>query len=171
MTDKDSKKEGKKVLEKESKKDEISSEKNVATAVVEKREEKRSGGKKIDQVLDTISGMTLIELSDLVKAIEDKFDVSAAVPVMAAAAVQPGVAGEAATKDVEKTEFNVILKAIGEKKIQVIKEVRAITSLGLKEAKALVEEAPKPVKQGVLEKEAKEIKEKLEAVGATVEIE
>jgi large subunit ribosomal protein L7/L12 len=108
--------------------------------------------------------MSVLELSELVKELEDKFGVSAAVPVAVAAA--PGsVAAEAAE---EKTEFDVILSQIGDKKIQVIKVIRAITGLGLKEAKALVDEAPKPVKEGVTKDEAEDIKKQLEEAGATV---
>ena len=115
-----------------------------------------------------ISELKLMEAADLVKAIEDKFGVSAAAPV-AAMGMMPGAgAGEAAAE--EQTEFDVILAAAGDKKIQVIKEVRGITGLGLKEAKELVEGAPKPVKEGVEKEEADKLKEQLEGVGATVEI-
>jgi len=106
------------------------------------------------------------ELSEFVKELEDKFGVSAAVAMPAAG----GAAAPAEEKAVEKTEFDVILTAIGDKKLQVIKEVRAMTSLGLKEAKTLVEEAPKAVKEGVSKEEAEEVKAKLEAVGASVEV-
>ncbi|MEK6776984.1 MAG: 50S ribosomal protein L7/L12 [bacterium] len=119
-----------------------------------------------EDVMSYIEGASMLEISDLVKEIEDKFGVSAA-PVAYAAGPMAG--GEAAVVE-EKTSFDVILSTVGEKKIQVIKEVRAITSLGLKEAKDLVEGAPKPVKEGVSKEEAAQIKEKLEAVGATVEI-
>jgi len=111
--------------------------------------------------------MTVLELSGLVKELETKFGVSAAAPMAFAAA--PGAGGAAAAAE-EKTEFTVVLAAAGEKKIEVIKEVRAITGLGLKEAKDLVEGAPKPVKDGVAKKDAEEMKKKLEAVGAKVEI-
>lgn len=119
-----------------------------------------------EDVLKYIESASMLEISDLVKEIEDKFGVSAAPMAFAAG---PMAAGEAAVVE-EKTAFDVVLSAVGEKKIQVIKEVRAITSLGLKEAKDLVEGAPKPVKEGVSKEEAAQIKEKLEAVGATVEI-
>ncbi|OIP62780.1 MAG: 50S ribosomal protein L7/L12 [Nitrospirae bacterium CG_4_9_14_3_um_filter_53_35] len=119
-----------------------------------------------EDVLNYIEKANMLEISDLVKEIENKFGVSAA-PVAYAAG--PQAAGEAAAVE-EKTAFDVILSAVGEKKIQVIKEVRAITSLGLKEAKDLVEGAPKTVKEGVSKEEAAQIKEKLSAVGATVEI-
>lgn len=118
-----------------------------------------------DDVLSYIEGASMLEISDLVKEIEDKFGVSAA-PVAVAAVGAPADA-EAAE---EKTSFDVVLAAIGEKKIQVIKEVRAATGLGLKEAKDLVEAAPKAIKEGVSKEEADQLKEKIEAVGATVEI-
>ncbi len=119
------------------------------------------------KVLDLVESMTVLEVSELVKAMEDKFGVSAAAPV--AVAAMPGAAGGGAAAE-EKTEFDVILAAVGDKKIQVIKEVRAITGLGLKEAKELVEGAPKPVKEGLPKDEAEKVKEQLETVGATVEI-
>lgn len=120
-----------------------------------------------DQVIDFISNMSVLELSEMVKELEEKFGVSAAA---AAVAVAPGASAEAAPAAEEKTEFDVVLTQVGEKKINVIKEVRAITGLGLKEAKEFVESAPKPVKEGIPEDEAKAIKEKLEAVGATAEV-
>ena len=120
------------------------------------------------KILDMISELKLLEAADLVKAIEDKFGVSAAAPVAAVGAM-PG-AGAAAEAEAEQTEFDVVLAAAGDKKIQVIKEVRAITGLGLKEAKELVEGAPKPVKEAVEKDEAEKIKEQLEGVGATVEV-
>ena len=120
----------------------------------------------IDDVLESIDSWTVLELNKLVKGIEEKYGVSAAAPAAAAAAAPAG--GGAAVE--EKTEFSVILAAVGEKKIQVIKEVRVITGLGLKEAKDLVDGAPKPVKEGVSKAEAEEIKKKLVDVGATVEL-
>jgi large subunit ribosomal protein L7/L12 len=119
----------------------------------------------IDDVLESIDSWTVLELNKLVKGIEEKYGVSAAAP-MAVAAAPAG--GGAAVE--EKTEFSVILAAVGEKKIQVIKEVRVITGLGLKEAKDLVDGAPKPVKEGVSKAEADEIKKKLVDAGATVEL-
>jgi large subunit ribosomal protein L7/L12 len=119
-----------------------------------------------DDVVEFISNMTVLELSEFIKELEEKFGVSAAAPV----AVAAGGGGEAAAPVEEQTEFDVILTGAGPKKIQVIKEVRAITSLGLKEAKALVEDAPQPVKEGVSKDEAEEIKAKIEGVGGTVEI-
>jgi large subunit ribosomal protein L7/L12 len=117
------------------------------------------------KIADELSNLTVIEAAELSKLLEEKWGVSAAAPVAAAAAAP--VAAEAAE---EQTEFTVVLVSFGEKKINVIKEVRAITGLGLKEAKALVEEAPKEVKEGVDKAEAAKIKEKLEGAGATVEI-
>ena len=121
-----------------------------------------------DDVLEFISNMSVLELSELVKDMEDKFGVSAAAPV-AMAGVMP-VGGDAGAAEEEQTEFDVILESFGDKKINVIKEVRAITGLGLKEAKALVEEAPKAVKEGVAKEEAEKVKEKLEGAGAQVSI-
>ena len=121
-----------------------------------------------EEILESIEGMTVMELSQLIKDLESKFGVTAAVPMAAMAGA--GAAAASAPQQEEQTEFNVILAGVGDKKIQVIKEVRAITSLGLKEAKDLVEGAPKPVKSGVSKTEAEELKAKLEAVGATVEI-
>ena len=117
-----------------------------------------------EEILNAISEMSVLELSELVKAIEEKFGVSAAAPVAVAAAAAPAAAAE------EKSEFDVILKEAGAQKIQVIKAVREITALGLKEAKALVDGAPKEVKTGVAKAEAEEIKKKLEEAGATVEL-
>ena len=122
-----------------------------------------------EDVVKYIEGMTVLELSELVKELEAKFGVSAAAPV-AVAAVAGGAAAAAAAPAEEKTEFDVVLTSFGAEKIQVIKEIRAITGLGLKEAKDLVEGVPKPVKEGIAKAEADEIKKKLEAVGATVEI-
>ncbi|MBC8247999.1 MAG: 50S ribosomal protein L7/L12 [Deltaproteobacteria bacterium] len=120
-----------------------------------------------EDVIEFISNMSVLELSELVKEMEDKFGVSAAAPVAMMAAA-PG-AGEAAAAE-EKTEFDVVLTAIGDKKIQVIKEVRAITGLGLKDAKALVDDAPKPVKEAVSKDEAEKIKAQLEEAGAQIEL-
>ena len=121
------------------------------------------------QLVDDLSALSVIEAAQLSKMLEDKWGVSAAAPV-AVAALSGGTAAPAAEAAAEQTEFDVILAAIGEKKINVIKEVRAITSLGLKEAKDLVEAAPKPVKEGVNKEEAAKIKKQLEDAGATVEI-
>lgn len=124
--------------------------------------------KKIEGMLGTIETMSVLELSNLVKAIEEKFDVTAQAPVVAATVGAPQ-AGAAAAEE-EKTTFTVVLTSAGDKKIQVIKEIRTITSLGLKEAKDLVESAPKTVKEGVSKEEAEEIKKKLETQGAKVEL-
>jgi large subunit ribosomal protein L7/L12 len=122
-----------------------------------------------DELLDAIGNMSVLELSEFVKAFEEKFGVTAATPVAVAAA--PGAGGGAAAPAVEeKTEFDVILTAAGEKKIQVIKVVREVTSLGLKEAKDLVDGAPKAVKEGVTKDEAEQVKAKLEEQGASVEL-
>ena len=120
-----------------------------------------------DDVVKFIEGMTVLELSALVKELEEKFGVSAAAPMMAAVAV--GGAAPAAAAE-EQTEFNAILTGFGAEKIQVIKVVRAITNLGLKEAKDLVEGVPKPIKEGISKDEAGDNKKKIEAVGGTVEI-
>lgn len=120
-----------------------------------------------DDVLSFIENMTVLELSSFVKELEDKFGVTAAAPM---AAVSMAAAGTVAEAPPEQTEFDVILANAGEKKIQVIKVVRAITGLGLKEAKAVVDEAPKPVKQGISKEEAESLKSQLEEVGAAVEV-
>ena len=120
-----------------------------------------------DQVIDFIANMSVLEMSELVKDMEEKFGVSAAAAAVATPAAGGG-GGEAATE--EKTEFDVILTSFGEKKINVIKEIRGITGLGLKEAKEAVESAPKAVKEGVSKEEAEEIKKKLEEAGASAEI-
>ena len=119
-----------------------------------------------EQIIDAIGSMTVLELSDLIKMVETKFDVKAAAPVAVAASPAAGAAAPVE----EKTQFDVILKSGGDKKINVIKVVRALTSLGLKEAKDLVEGAPKPVKEGVSKEEAEKIKKELEENGAQVEI-
>ena len=121
-----------------------------------------------DQVIEFISNMSVLEMSELVKEMEDKFGVSAAAAAVAAP-VSAGT-GDAAAPAEEKTEFDVILTSIGEKKINVIKEVRGITGLGLKEAKEAVESAPKAIKEGVSKEEAEEVKKKLEEAGASVEL-
>lgn len=121
-----------------------------------------------DDVIEFIANMSVLDLSGLVKELEEKFGVTAAAPMAFAAGAMP--AGDAAAAVEEQTEFDVILEAFGDKKINVIKEVRAITGLGLKEAKALVEEAPKAVKEGVAKAEADKIKEQLEGAGAQVSV-
>jgi large subunit ribosomal protein L7/L12 len=119
-----------------------------------------------EDVVSFIDSMSVLEMSEFVKELEDKYGVTAAAPAMAVAAPAAGGGAEAE----EKTEFDVILTAAGDKKIQVIKEVRAITGLGLKDAKDLVEAAPKAVKEGVKKEEAEEIQKKIEAAGGTVEV-
>ena len=121
----------------------------------------------LTQIVDTLSGLTVMEAAELAKLLEEKWGVSAAAPV---AMVAGGAAAAAAPAAVEKEEFDVILLSAGDKKIQVIKEVRAITSLGLKEAKDLVEGAPKPLKEGVTKEEAAKLKEQIEAAGGQVDI-
>lgn len=125
---------------------------------------------KMDEMIKTIESMSVLELSDLVKALEDKFGVQANMPMMAAMAAAPaaGAAGQAAAE--EKNSFTIFLANAGSNKISVIKEVRTMTSLGLKEAKDLVDAAPKAIKEGVPKQEAEELKKKLEAAGATVEL-
>ena len=121
------------------------------------------------ELIEEIKKMSVLELSEMVKALEEEFGVSAAMPMAVAAGPAAGAAPAAAEEE-ERTEFDVILKAAGEKKIQVIKEVRALTGLGLKEAKDLVDGAPNPVKQAVTKDEAEAIKAKLEEAGADVEV-
>ena len=124
----------------------------------------------MEQFISYVENMTVLELSQLVKALEDRLGVSAAAPMAVAAAMPGAGAGGDAAAEEEQTEFDVILAGIGDKKIAVIKAVRAITGLGLKDAKALVDEAPKPVKEGAAKDEAEQIKAQLEEAGATVEL-
>jgi len=123
---------------------------------------------KLEKIADELSALTVLEAADLATLLEDKWGVSAAAPVAMAAG--PAAGGDAGAAAEEQTEFAVVLTSFGDKKIGVIKEVRAITGLGLKEAKDLVEAAPKAIKEGVSKAEAEELKEKIEATGATVEI-
>lgn len=134
----------------------------------EKPVQKKPESNSVNEIIEKVESLTVLELADLVKALEDKFGVSAAAPVAAQAAL-PAQGGNGQPEE-EKTEFDVILKDIGANKIKVIKEVRAATGLGLKESKELVEGAPKAVKEKIEKKDADALKEKLEAVGATVEI-
>ena len=122
----------------------------------------------VQKLVDAVKELTVLELSELVSELEEEFGVTASAPVAVAAA--PAAGGDAAAAAEEKTEFEVVLASVGAEKIKVIKEVRDITGLGLKEAKALVDEAPKTIKEGVPTEEANAMKEKLEAVGATVEL-
>jgi large subunit ribosomal protein L7/L12 len=136
-------------------------------ATTKKKTEKKTGK---EVVLETIEQMTVLELSELVKDMEEKFGISASAPVVQTVAGMAAGGGAAVPAEEEKTEFDVILSAVGEKKIQVIKVVRELTNLGLKEAKGLVDGAPNPVKEGVTKEEAEMIKGKLEEVGASVEL-
>ena len=124
----------------------------------------------LEKIAESLSSLTILEASELTKMLEEKWGVSAAAQVAVAAAPAGGDAGGAAASAEEKTEFSVVLASMGDQKINVIKEVRAITGLGLKEAKDLVESAPKPVKEGVAKDEADKIKQQLEGAGATVEV-
>lgn len=150
--------------------------KEAQTEVKSQAEEKKAEKevamtKEQEEFVSKIEKMTVMELSALVKVLEEKFDVSAQAPMMVAAAGGgAGAAGGAAAAEEEKSTFDVVLADVGANKIQVIKEIRAVTSLGLKEAKDLVEAAPKPVKEGVPKAEAEEIKKKVEAAGAKVEL-
>jgi large subunit ribosomal protein L7/L12 len=132
-------------------------------------EKKVEVSKEMDQFISYIENLSVIELSKMVKALEARLGVTAAAPVAAVAAMPAGGAG-GATPAEEKTEFNVILTSFGANKINVIKEVRVVTGLGLKDAKDLVEAVPKPVKEGIAKEEAEKIKKQLEAAGATVEL-
>ena len=138
------------------------------TKVEEKEEVKLEG--KMAEFVDWIETISVLELSQLVTALEDRLGVTAAAPAAAVAVAAPAGGGDAGAPAEEKTDFSVVLAAAGDQKIAVIKEVRAITGLGLKESKELVESAPKPVKEGVGKDEAEELKAKLEGVGATVEL-
>ena len=130
--------------------------------------EKKAAG--TEEIMNAIKNMTVLELADLIKALETEFGITAAAPVVAATGAASAGPAEAAPSEEEQTEFTVILKDIGANKINVIKAVRELTTLGLKESKDLVEGAPKPVKEGVTKEEAAAAKEKLEAAGATAEI-
>ncbi len=159
MADEDAKTE-----EAEAEAPEASEEAETATATAEEAVEDKSYGEKITQIVDLFTGLTVMEVLELQDALKDK----GIEPAAAAAVVAGPAGGEAAAE--EKSTFDVILKSPGAKKIQVIKEVRGITSLGLKEAKALVDDTPQPVKEGVAKDEAEQLKEQLEAAGAEVEL-
>ena len=146
-------------------------EKKKEEAVEESKEQEKKEiklSKKAEEIVGAVEKLSVLELSNLVKALEDKFGVSA--QAMQVAAVGAPAAGAAGAPEEEKTSFDVILASVGDKKIQVIKEIRVITKLGLKEAKDLVDQAPKPVKEGTTKEEAEQIKKQLEAQGASVEI-
>ncbi|HOY10206.1 MAG TPA: 50S ribosomal protein L7/L12 [Candidatus Omnitrophota bacterium] len=140
--------------------------------VAEKQEQKAGVtlSPKLEEVAKLIEGLTALELADLVKGLEDRFGIQAAAPMPAGMMMAGPAAGGAAAVQEEKTSFTVVLAEVGANKISVIKEVRAITNLGLKEAKDLVEGAPKPVKEDVSKEEAEELKKKLESAGAKVEL-
>ncbi|MCL6639581.1 MAG: 50S ribosomal protein L7/L12 [Firmicutes bacterium] len=125
---------------------------------------------KVNEIVEAVKGLTVLELAELIKKFEEEFGVTAAAPVAVAAAPAGAAAAPAAAEEEEQTEFDVILASVGDKKINVIKVVREITGLGLKEAKDLVDNAPKPVKEKISKEEAQAIKAKLEEQGATVEI-
>ena len=146
-------------------------DKKATKKTAKKKTEKKEAKMSIDEIIDALGSMTVLELSELVKALEEKFGVTAAAPMVAVGAV-PGAAAAAAAvaEEEEKTEFDVILKDFGAQKIQVIKAVRELTDLGLRESKELVEGVPSPVKHGVNKEEAEQAKAKLEEAGAVVEI-
>lgn len=124
----------------------------------------------VEEIVDKIGGMTALELSELKKALEEKFDVQAAAPMAGMPMMMPGAGGDAGAAAEEKTEFDVILAEVGGEKLKVIKVVKDATGLGLKEAKEIVDSAPKPIKEGAPKEEAEELKKKLEEVGAKVEL-
>jgi large subunit ribosomal protein L7/L12 len=144
-------------------------DKKATKKTAKKKTEKKEAKMSIDEIIDALGSMTVLELSQLVKALEEKFGVTAAAPMVAVGAV-PGAAAAAAVEEEEQTEFDVILKDFGAQKIQVIKAVRELTDLGLRESKELVEGVPSPVKHGVSRDEAEQAKAKLEESGAVVEI-
>jgi large subunit ribosomal protein L7/L12 len=151
--------------EKKEKKEKKESKKTTKKAAPKKKE-----GLSVDEIIEALSSMTVLELSELVKAIEEKFGVTAAAPVVAVGAAPGAAAPGAAAVEEEKTEFDVILKDFGAQKIQVIKAVRELTDLGLRESKELVEGVPSPVKHGVSKEEAEQAKAKIEDAGGVVEI-
>jgi large subunit ribosomal protein L7/L12 len=134
-----------------------------------KAKKKKDSGSKVEEIIESVKNMTVMELSELVKALEEEFGVTAAAPA-AAPGTAPAAAPVAAPEEEEKTEFDVHLTSFGSNKIQVIKVVRALTGLGLREAKDLVDNAPNPVKEGISKEEAEKIKKELEEAGATVEV-
>lgn len=152
----------------------VAAKKTKTTKAAASKEEtatkKKSAGMTSEDIMSAIKGMTVLELAELVKALEEEFGVSAAVPTVAAAAAAPAEGAATAAAAEEKTEFTVVLQEIGANKINVIKAVRELTSLGLKESKDLVEGAPQPVRENVTKEEAATAKEKLEAAGATVQV-
>ena len=155
---------------KTAKEEEASQAEEAAGGVAEQTMEGTVNMSSVEKVMSLLEGMTIVEVDDLVKKMEERFGISAAMPTMMAGAVPAGAAPAAAPVEEEKVEFDAVLTAVGDKKIQVIKVVRQITGLGLKEAKDLVDGAPKAVKEKVNKNEAQDIKTKLEEVGAIVEI-
>lgn len=161
---------------KEARKAEAKKAKETATVVAEKKEEKKakkteakSGAAKLDKLVDEIGSLTLLELSELVETLKERFSIQA-IAIPSAAAAAGGSAGSPAEAPVEKSEFDIVLTDVGGQKLQVLKEVRSITSLGLKEAKELIDNLPGTVKEAAGKDEAEEIKKKLESVGAKVEL-
>ncbi|HUW94966.1 MAG TPA: 50S ribosomal protein L7/L12 [Anaerolineae bacterium] len=151
--------------------EEEKAEKKASKKTTKKKAVKKADQLSIDEIIEALSSLTVLELSELVKALEEKFGVSAAAPMMAMGAVPGAVAAAAgAAEEEEQTEFDVVLKDFGAQKIQVIKAVRELTDLGLRESKELVEGVPSPVRQAVNKEEAELAKQKLEAAGAVVEI-
>jgi large subunit ribosomal protein L7/L12 len=144
--------------------------KETKKKTTKKKAAEKKAGLSVDEIIDALSSMTVLELSELVKALEEKFGVTAAAPVVAVGAAPGAAVGAAAAEEEEKTEFDVILKDFGAQKIQVIKAVRELTDLGLRESKELVEGVPSPVKQGVNKEEAEQAKAKIEDAGGVVEI-
>jgi large subunit ribosomal protein L7/L12 len=144
--------------------------KTVEQKTTRKKSPAKKSGNGVDKIVETIGNLTVLELVELIKTLEDKFGVSAQAAMMTPMAVPGGTPAAAQEEVEEKTEFDAVLSVVGEKKIQVIKVVRELTALGLKEAKDLVDSAPKPVKEGVSKDEAETIKKKFEEVGATIEI-
>jgi len=155
---------------KTAKEEEASQAEEAAGGADEQTMEGTANMSNVEKVMGLLEGMTIVEVDDLVKKLEERFGITAAMPTMMAGAPQAGAAQAAAPAEEEKVEFDAVLTAAGDKKIQVIKVVRQITGLGLKEAKDLVDGAPKPVKEKVNKNEAQDIKTKLEEVGAIVEI-
>ncbi len=155
---------------KTAKEEEASQAEEAAGGVAEQTMEGTVNMSSVEKVMSLLEGMTIVEVDDLVKKLEERFGITAAMPTMMAGAAPAGAAPAAAPVEEEKVEFDAVLTAVGDKKIQVIKVVRQITGLGLKEAKDLVDGAPKAVKEKVNKNEAQDIKTKLEEVGAIVEI-
>jgi len=144
--------------------------KTVEQKTTRKKSPAKKSGNGVDKIVETIGNLTVLELVELIKTLEDKFGVSAQAAMMTPMAVPGGTPAAAQEEVEEKTEFDVVLTGVGDKKIQVIKVVRSVTNLGLKEAKELVEGAPNKVKEGIAKEDAENIRKQLEEVGATVEV-